>query len=167
MTALKHSIPMLVFGDCIAQSDYSVNAMNDRLGAALHFAVKHDAIGRDPFLHRSCSLTLNGLTLLATASTPVRVEVDAADTPALLVPFFERHLSVIDGVRLQWAAHESAVLMPACARLGEANTRSCLILNIEAQRLAATAAAMLGRDLDAASRFCPGSGPAARRDRWW
>lgn len=153
VTCVKNSVPALVFGNRIGQSDCSVSAMNDRLGHALRFGVEYDAISPNPFLHRSCSLTINSLTLVATANTPVRVTVKSAEAPTLLIPFFERHLSIIDRTRLEWAAHESAVLMPACARLGEATTRSCLMVDLETRRLAATASAMLGCDLDAAPNF--------------
>lgn len=148
------ALPRLVFGDSFAAEDNSANDMSDRLSQEFHSILDYSPAQGHAFRHRYAQINVNGLSLFASASTPIRVEVKKAETPCLLVPFYGSHQSIIQGEkRLRWQQDESAVLLPACGRGGEDGLRSILMIEIDPSRLHATAASMLGHDLDDAPEF--------------
>ena len=147
-------LPRLVFGDAFAAEDDSVNDMSDRLSQEFHSILDYSPAQGHDFRHRYAQINVNGLSLFASASTPIRVEVKEAETPCLLVPFYGSHQSIIPGEkRLRWQQDESAVLLPAFGRGGEDGLRSILMIEIDPDRLHATAAGMLGRDDEDAPEF--------------
>lgn len=148
------ALPRLIFGDAFAAEDDCVNAMSDRLSREFQSIVDYSPVQGHHFRHRYAQLDINGLSLVASASTPIRVEVKEAETPCLLVPFYGSHQSIMNGERrLRWQQDESAVLLPACGRGGEDGLRSILMIGIDPARLHATAQDMLGDDCDEAPVF--------------
>lgn len=145
MSRSRTKLPPLAFGGAAAKIDTDDKAMSERVGAAAGFDVEYRATDASrAFLHCSASVEMNGLRLLATASTPLEVRVAGAKRPSLLIPFHGSNLSAYDNTKLDWNANESAVLLPASARRGENSERSVLIIDIDPERLERVAHGMLG-----------------------
>jgi len=140
-------LPRLAFGDTFAAEDNSVHEMSDRLSQKFNSVLDYVPAAGHEFRHRFANININGLNLFASAATPIKVEVKEADTPCLLIPFYGRHQSIIEGEkRLHWQQNDSAVLLPACGRGGEDGLRSILMIEIDANRLQSTAVRMLRQE---------------------
>lgn len=141
------SLPRLAFGNSSALDDSDVRAMNDRIQRHTGFDIQyHVADASTCFMHRSSAVRINGLSIVATASSPLVVEVSDAERPALLVPLSGNSYTSVEKVRYQWNAGESAILLPATARSGLDTKRSALFITIDEQRIQTTARSMLGLD---------------------
>jgi len=142
-----NSLPRLAFGNSSALQDSDVRAMNDRIQRHTGFDISyHVADASTRFRHRSSVASINGLSIVATASTPLYVEVKDAEHPALLVPLSGNSFTTVEKVRYQWNAGEAAILLPATARRGHDTKRSALFITIDKQRIETTARSMLGPD---------------------
>ena len=141
------SLPRLAFGNSSALEDSDVRVMNDRIQGPTGFDISyHVADASTRFRHRSSVARINGLSIVATASTPLYVEVHDSERPALLVPLSGNSYTTVEKVRYQWNAGEAAILLPATARCGHDTKRSALFITIDEQRIQTTARSMLGLD---------------------
>jgi len=141
------SLPRLAFGNSSALEDSDVRVMNDCIQGHTGFDISyHVADASTRFRHRSSVARINGLSIVATASTPLYVEVQDAEHPALLVPLSGNSYTTVEKVRYQWNAGEAAILLPATARCGHDTKRSALFITIDEQRIQTTARSMLGLD---------------------
>lgn len=138
-------LPRLAFGNSVARDSRDLEAFAAAQRAVMPAIRRYAPCGRRrAFRHRSATVRLGDLTLVASASTPVAVEVgDSADT-TLLLPLHGWSTSVIDGREHRWAAGESAMFVPGTARHGRSGVRSLLGISFDPGRLTATARAMLG-----------------------
>lgn len=141
------SLPRLAFGNSSALEDSDVRAMNDRIQGHTGFDISYHAADTSTrFRHRSSVASINGLNIVATASSPLYVDVNHAERPALLVPLSGNSYTTVEKVRFQWNAGEAAILLPATARRGHDTNRSALFITIDEQRIQTTARSMLGLD---------------------
>ena len=119
--------------------------MNDRIQSTTGFQITYNIADTSaPFLHRSSMVKINGLTVVATASTPLQVEVSDAEQPAMLIPFSGKSHTFVDSTRHDWNAGEAAILLPATGRQGHDTTRSALFIMIDPERIQNSARSMLG-----------------------
>jgi AraC-like DNA-binding protein len=143
------ALPQLVFGNSHAIEDTNVKAMNDRIQSATGFNIAYDiAEPSQSFRHRSSAVNINGLSMVATASTPLHIEVSHAKLPALLIPFSGKSHTLVEKKRHDWNAGEAAILLPATGRNGYDTTRSALFITIDPERINQSARAMLGIEED-------------------
>jgi AraC-like DNA-binding protein len=144
-----------------APEDRCVRDMNDRIRDAMGFDIEYGVLDRsEPFLHRSATATINGLCMVATASTPLRVEVRDADHPAVLVPMQGKSYTLVERTRYEWNAGDAAVMLPAAGRSGRDTARSALFIKVDPPRLRDTACRMLGLDPEAERPFLDLDAPA-------
>jgi len=110
----------------------------------------YEALGAEgDFRQKSATSTINGLKLAAGVCTPVQIAVaDNADS-TLMVPFEGRCTSLVGGKSLEWQAGRNALFLPNVGRGGFCDTRSVLMIDIQAGRLQDVARAMLGLEPDA------------------
>ncbi len=84
MDSTRNSLPQLVFGNSCAFEDTNVRSMNDRIQSTAGFKISYGIAEKSTkFLHRSSKVRINGLSIVSTASTPLKVQVDSAEQLAL------------------------------------------------------------------------------------
>lgn len=99
----------------------------------------------DPFYNKAATATVNGLTLVATSSVAVRIDVGATDDFHLIIPFAGRSTLYADSKKYEWAGGEQAVLFAESnRRKGVGEARSLLMAHLDKTILSATTAAMMG-----------------------
>ncbi len=143
------SLPPLPFGERVSAISADPKAFGDRMAIAVPSLQAYEPLGDSKeFRSKSVAVQINGLQLVAGASTPVSVHVGAATRCNVLIPFFGTSLSTVGQRNLSWTAGEHAVYLPAIGRGGNGSTRSTLSINFEPDRLQQSARAMLGLGAD-------------------
>jgi AraC-like DNA-binding protein len=148
--SFTHSLPVLVFGNRSASLDSSVGDMCESLKSVLPGMQEcASLIDHKAFRHSSALLTINGMSVLASASTPTRIKVGATQGVTLMIPFSGHGDLTVDERTLHWQAGSKAVLLPNCGYIDEGSARSVLMINIDPQRLEMITRSMLGLASDA------------------
>jgi AraC-like DNA-binding protein len=138
-------LPPLVFGGRSAKIDDSVNEMEDRLHEVISGLKECESIAdHGVFQHQSCLLNVNGMKMVATASTPVRFKINPNEDTTLMIPFYGQGNFIIDGRLIHWQSGVNALLLPNSTGSGESALQSVLMLNINPQKLESIARSMLG-----------------------
>ena len=138
-------LPRLAFGNADAHESGDLDAFADAQRAVMPAIRGYESCGaRRAFRHRSSTVRVGSVTLVASASTPVSVSVDDAPGTTLLVPWHGWNTSVIGGREHRWQAGESAMFVPGTRREGRSGVRSLLAIGFDPVRVAATAASMSG-----------------------
>jgi len=146
--AASPRLPALPFGNRRAQLDHDPEAMSRLLSNSTESELEHRPVPAEEggeFAWLGARAQVNGLQLAAVSSTAVEVQVRRADTATLIVPFLGSFRSMFGTLMLEWAAPESAMLLPARPRQGHDSLRSALWIDLDPARLDATARAMLAR----------------------
>ena len=138
-------LPRLPFGDAFSQTETDVRAFSDRMSAVISSLNAYDALGDvNEFRSKTSTLNVNGLFMVASANSPVCIDVGGSNDLTLMVPFFGVNRSLVDGKAMEWAAHRNAIFFPRIGRGGTAGYRSTLTLNLDQKRLNSVASGMLG-----------------------
>lgn len=147
----KKKLPRLAFGNQNPQTDTSAKAMSERVQSVLPWEVSYQAIGNEQdFEHQLSTVSINGLRVVATASTPIKANIADARDATLMIPMSGASVSALDGHQYEWIADKSACLMPKVSRDGFSSGRSALMLDIDPVRLKQTLQAMSGNAKDVA-----------------
>lgn len=151
-------LPPLAFGEKRATIDRTPQAMQDRVAAMTNWVTRQDALkSDDPFEYRAVTASLEGLKLIAAASTPTTMKVDDPGS-SVVIPLYGNLHTRLDCRNYTYGARQHACFNPKGYRDSEGGTKSCLIIGFEESRLHQTIAAMTGTEtefiktnLDAAS----------------
>lgn len=103
-------------------------------------------VGSRRFTYRSAQVSMRGMTVVASAHTPIEVSVRENPDLTVLIPFSGWSSATIGPRELRCQAKVTALYLPQVGRIGRSGTRSLLSLNIQRDRLLETAKAMLGPD---------------------
>jgi AraC-like DNA-binding protein len=160
-------LPRLPFGESVAATSSDVDGLLASQKVT-HRAVRwYEPIGsRREFRQRSVTVAMDGLRLVASAHTPVAVEVGETDDVALIVPFAGWSTAVIKGHEYRWRSGESAMFLPQVARLGTSSVRATVGISYDPERLKGVAlslAAAGSEAMVAAALSRPRLVPLARR----
>jgi AraC-like DNA-binding protein len=140
-------LPRLPFGEDDSVVENDIRHYSERFASVLP-NLHVGALGeKSKFAYKSHTLVVNGLPLVASSHTPLYVGVDGVSFPTLLIPFHGGGKSTSsDGQAEAWSTGHAAAFFPAGARGSTSTeTRSCVTLNLNPQRLQAVASSMLGR----------------------
>lgn len=141
----KKVLPRLAFGNQNPQKDTSAKAMSERVQSAMPWAVDYLAIGEpSEFEHQLSAVNINGLRVVATASTPIEANIADARDASLMVPLSGHCVTNFDGRNYEWTADQTACLIPKIGRGGFSTERSALMLDLDPVRLQQTWQAMAG-----------------------
>lgn len=143
----KKSLPRLAFGNQNPQTDTSAKAMSERVQSAMPWEVDYQAIGSpNEFQHKLSAVNINGMRVVATASTPIEANIADARDASLMIPLSGHCVTTFDGRNYEWTADQTACLMPKVGRGGFGTERSALMLDLDPERLQQTWRAMAGDD---------------------
>lgn len=141
----KSHLSALAFGDRSTHIDDSVYDMRERLKYIVTGLVEYESLIDDKlFRHHSSLLTINGMKIAATASTPIRSKVGKTNKTTLIVPLSGQGDLIANGSALQWQASRKAVFLPNCGGSAESTNRSILMIDLDPARLETVARSMLG-----------------------
>ncbi|CAK0744393.1 putative AraC family transcriptional regulator [Azospirillaceae bacterium] len=139
----------LPFGQNIADIERSYYEMGEKLSKKLSWVSLYEPIGnKNNFLSRTCAVSVGCLTLVSSACTPIRVEVEDAKSPTILIPFSGLCRSTLGQQEFVWNAKECGIFIPACPRGGISDNRSVLMYDIDPEKLIETGNCILGNDQD-------------------
>jgi len=145
-------LPPLVFGGRSAKIDDSANGMRDRIKNVVSGLQEYESMAdHGTFQHQSSLLNINGMAMIASASTPVRVKLNRNENTTLLIPFFGQGNLIVDGRMHQWQAGVNAILLPQCEANGESYLNSVLVMDLDRKKLASVLSCMLGSDQNSTS----------------
>jgi AraC-like DNA-binding protein len=151
---LKNLLPPLAFGGRSAKIDDSTIEMLNRILPIVPGLKEYESIAKQgAFQHQSSFLNVNGMKMVATASTPIREKLDKNESTTLIIPFSGQGELLIEGRTHCWEAGVNAVLLPKCMGNGESSLRSLLIIDIDPQKLDLISSGMLG--IESNSRYTP------------
>lgn len=145
MAATHPPLPRLAFGNATARVSDDLEAFTACQRAALP-AIRHYEPLRPKrsFLHRSATIRVGAVRIVASASTPLSMAADDSAEAAVLIPLHGWSTSVVEGRTYRWQAGGAAMFLPGSARTGESGMRSNLTISFDPRRLEAIARAMLG-----------------------
>ena len=148
----KSHLSALAFGDRSTHIDESVYDMRERLKFIVTGLIEYESLIDDKlFRHHSSLLTINGMKIAATASTPIRSKVGKTNKTTLIIPLSGHGSLIADGRTLQWHASSKAVFLPRCGGSSESTNRSVLMVDLDPIRLETVARTMLGLGPDSPS----------------
>jgi len=148
----KSNLSALAFGDRSTHIDESVYDMRERLKFIITGLVEYESlIDHKLFRHHSSLLTVNGMKIAATSSTPIRSKVGKTNKTTLIIPLSGHGSLIADGRTLQWHASSKAVFLPRCGGSSESTNRSVLMVDLDLIRLETVARTMLGLGPDSPS----------------
>ena len=148
----KSHLAALAFGERSMQIDEAPYDMGERLKTIAPGLLGYESLIEDKlFCHHSSLLTINGMKIVATASTPVRSQVTKTNKTTLIIPFSGQGNLIADGRALQWQAGINAVLLPNCGGSSESTNRSVLMIDLDPNKLEMIARSMLGISPDSAA----------------
>lgn len=141
-------LPPLAFGNESALSDTCPEKMGERITAAMGWPAAYYPLDREQaFHHKSALATINGLKVVATASTAMDASIGDAGQPSVLIARSGHCVSRFDRRGIPWDAAETAIFIPKMARGGRATTRSALLVDLDGERIEAIAKSMLWQEL--------------------
>ena len=148
----KSHLSALAFGDRSTHIDESVYDMRERLKFIVTGLIEYESLIDDKlFRHHSSLLTINGMKIAATASTPIRSKVGKTNKTTLILPLSGQGDLIANGRTLQWCASSKAVFLPNCGGSSESTNRSVLMVDLDPIRLEKVAHTMLGVSPDSIS----------------
>ena len=143
--ATQPPLPRLAFGNATATVSSDLKSLTDALRSAMPSVERYEPLRtRREFLHRSATVRVGGMRLVASASTPVSMVAGDSAEATLLVPLHGWSTSVIENREYRWQGGGSAMFLPGTGRTGASGVRSVLAITFDPLRLQATAGAMLG-----------------------
>ncbi len=138
-------LPSLAFGRRYSHIDDTAQEMEKRLRSFIPGLQECGSLKTESgFKHRSSHVTLNGLTLLSTASTPVRINYSRATLCSLLVPIVGQTKIIAEGIALHCQPGSMAAFVSNCARTEISEMRSLLMIGIDPNRIESVVNIMLG-----------------------
>jgi AraC-like DNA-binding protein len=148
----KTSLPALAFGNRSMHIDDSVYEMRERLKHAIPGLLAYESlVDEGSFRHHSSTIAVNGMKIVASASTATRSKVGKLNKTTLIMPFAGKGELTVNGFKLQWEASKKAVLLPNCGGISESTDRSILIIDLDPDKLELVARGMLGSKSESAS----------------
>ena len=143
------SLPPLAFGGRSAKIDDSTSEAQNKLKYVVSGLEECQSIAdHGTFQHQSSALNVNGMKMVSTSSTPLRVKVSKNNDITLLIPFSGHGNLIIDGRIFHYQAGVNALLLPRCSGSSESTLRSVLMIDIDPKKLEAVARKMLGINND-------------------
>jgi AraC-like DNA-binding protein len=140
-------LPRLAFGNDSSLLETNVQVFSDRMRSVLTSLNAYEALGNPKdFQSKTCSLSINGLVMVASANSPVHVEIGGSNDMTLMIPLAGENTSFVDGKPMDWAVHQNGIFFPKMGRGGRAGYRSTLTMNLNEARLNAVALQMLGHN---------------------
>lgn len=141
----KKPLPRLAFGNQAPETDTSAKAMSDRVQLAMPWEVNYRALGdASEFMHQLSAVSINGLRVVATASTPIEATVADAREASLMIPLAGQCVTTFEGRNYEWGVDQTACLIPKVGRGGVSTERSALMLDLDPVRLQQTWKSMTG-----------------------
>lgn len=129
-------LPRLPFGESVAATSSDVEGLLTSQKVTHRAVRRYEPIGSHrEFRHRSATVAMDGLRLVASAHTPVAVDVGETDDVTLIVPFAGWSTAVIKGREYRWRSGESAMFLPRVARRGSSGVRSTVGISYDPERL--------------------------------
>ena len=141
-------LPPLAFGDAHTSTNFDARAAAAIAVKTISTLEVYEAAPENGrFEQKGMALNINGLSLLASASTPLILGMGASDDFHLMIPFAGRTVTTTRREEFNWGADDKAALFTQCeARTGLSDTRSVLVAQLNKIRLSETVDAMLGVD---------------------
>lgn len=145
------ALPPLAFGEAIATRTGDVGLAASQAAETVTALRSFRTTGVNPrFKSKTINLTINGLGLCASASTPLRAEMDASDDLYFIFSLRGECVTEVDGRKYAWRPNETGVLIPKSGRrIGRSDERSIVIARFDRARLENTIDAMCGRAVSA------------------
>lgn len=145
MAETTADLPPLAFGDRLAVLDLDARIMTDRIQKVMPWSLAYEPIGKPKaFRHRSAAVTVNATKIVASASSPISVDVQGAAAASLLIPVAGQCTTLFQGEHVHWRAGQEACFIPGAGRGGTGAQRSVLMVEIDTDRLADTIHTMFG-----------------------
>lgn len=142
---IHSSLPPLAFGGRSAKiSDSAADTQNQLRSIFAGLVECHAISDQGVFQNISSFLNVNGMKMLSTASTPLRLMINRAENITLLIPFSGSGNLLVDGRVMHWQAGTHALLVPKSTFVIESAVCSVLIIDIHLNKLELMASEMLG-----------------------
>lgn len=141
LSNMARTLPKLPFGQIHAPLEQNLRRFEFVQGQ-VHSALSSYEPSRKPFQYRSAKVTLPSLRIVASAHTPVRVEVGSNTDMTILIPFTGWSTATVGCQLFRAQAGVTALYLPAVARSGESGRRSLLSLSFQRERIEQAATSM-------------------------
>ena len=138
---ITYPLPYLGFADFRAPLESQIERYSDQMASVLASLEYCEALDGH-FCGKSICLTVNNLTILTCASTPIRITSGDTRAITLFVPLDGEFSTVVDQQEYQWGAQTAALLVNGRPWTGTFGTTSMLVLNLDSYRLAEVARSM-------------------------
>lgn len=143
-SGIKNTLPHLAFTDFRAPLEPRIECYSGQMASVLNSLEQCETLeGKNRFWGKLLTLSVNDLTLMACASTPIRITSGDTRAITLFIPLEGEFNTVVDGQEYQWGAQKSALLINARPWVGTFGATSMLAFNLDPCRLAESARAML------------------------
>lgn len=138
------TLPPLAFGGRSAKINDSITEAQTQLKSVITGLIECQSTSeQEVFQHQSALMSVNGMNMISTASTPLRLEINRTEDITLLIPFSGSGNMISDGRIIHWQAGVNALLLAKCAATLECTLSSLLILSIDAEKGEAISREML------------------------
>jgi AraC-like DNA-binding protein len=137
-------LPRLAFGEEGAGLRQDLNTYRDRLAGVVTGLSEVGSTGTEPFSYKSCNVVINGLQILASCRTPVRLRTNKASEPIAGLLLSGHGTYVFDGKRSDFHAG-NLMYVPEDEREARVGTCSTVNLALERARLHETFHAIAGK----------------------
>jgi AraC-like DNA-binding protein len=142
---MKSMLPPLVFGGRTTPLVRSPTIMGAQLKPVIKGLERYESLSKQgDFVSQSSLVTIKGLNLAATASTPIQYKIGSAEGAVLLIPFLGEGVAKSSDGTFNYRAGTTAVVLHGDGLSGICSARSILAANIDIDRLELTARGMLG-----------------------
>ncbi len=145
LTNTAHSLPHLGFADLRAPVELNLEYYSDRVASVLTSLERCESL-EEPgnFRGKTRTLHINGLNILACASTSMRITTGTTRNNMLIIPM-EGHFTIrVDQLDYPCEARQTALLIPARDWVGTFVDASVLAINLSHKRLVEVSRTMLG-----------------------
>ena len=136
-------LPRLAFGEERAELRRDLNAYRDHLAGVVRGLSEVGSIGAEPFRYKSCDVVINGLQILASCRTPIRLRTNKSSEPIAGWLLSGRGSYVFEGKRSDFHAGE-LMYVPEDEREASVGTSSTVNLALERARIVEAFQAIAG-----------------------
>lgn len=147
--SMKEYLPDLAFGEANARKSFDARAMTEMLSAGFPGMTiieplnHHDK--KSGFLNKSCDVTIGGLNILATASTPCLYDLgENTSVTQITIPFYGEAEICVENEKYQISAHKAGSVLGHYRRaVGFNAATNCMVLSTSPTTLNEVAKGML------------------------
>lgn len=134
MNFIPKPLPALAFGEMLATNDQDLEAYKLTLRQAIPGLIRLDPAGKGAFRFKACGARINGMPVVASASTPTSGFVAEMTSPVVQVVLWGRS-SLTSGAEHHLFSPGTIAYIPEAARLGECDSLSVLTMAVDRRRL--------------------------------